>query len=284
MAGSEGRRTLEGMKWLFLALFALGCGAADRDVVIASDQSPTSLATDGTHVVWTNRTGEIMRVSVTGGEPERVAMADEPAGVTLASGDVLFTAKDGVWKNDRLVAPARGAWSIAADASHFFWTTNTTAGPVMTCPLDDACIPAKLAGGDASFAIVVDEANVYWSDWNAIWTCPLEGCIGAAEPLAAVAGHVSLAVGATRIFWASNDVILSCDKHACAEPTLVAAHQTGATGLAADVEHVYWLTTSSVVRDGETLAPLDSPGVALALDGKNVWVATSDRVVKIAAN
>jgi hypothetical protein len=28
----------------------------------------------------------------------------------------------------------------------------------------------------------------------------------------------------------------------------------------------------------------DAPGVALALDGNNVWVATSDRVVKIAKN
>src|SRR6185295_6231916 len=206
-------RTFGCMKRLLLALFALGCSAPEGVVVIASDQSPTSLATDGTYVVWANRTGEIMRVATAGGEPERIATASEPSGVAIASGDVLFAAKDGVWKNDALVAPARGAWSVAANASHMFWTTNTTAGPVMTCPLEGACIPAQLAGGDASFAIAVDDTNVYWSDWNAIWTCPLDGCVGAAKPLAAVAGHVSLAVGATRIFWASNDVILSCDKH-----------------------------------------------------------------------
>jgi hypothetical protein len=38
------------------------------------------------------------------------------------------------------------------------------------------------------------------------------------------------------------------------------------------------------MRDGVTFAALDTPGVALALDGKTVWVATSDRVVKIPKN
>ena len=273
------------MKRLFLAVFAIGCAApVDEAVVIASDQSPTSLATDGTSVVWTNRTGEVMRVSVTGGAPERVAFASEPAGVTLASGDVLFTAKDGVWKNDALVAPADGAWSIAANASRMFWTTNTTAGPVMTCARGDACVPAKLAGGDSSFAIAMDDANVYWSDWNAIWTCPSQGCVGAPEPLAAVAGHVSLAVDAARIYWAMSDVIFACDKHACGDPAVIATRQANVTALASDGEHLYWLASAALVRDGETLATFETPGVALALDGKNVWVATSDRVVKIAKN
>jgi len=225
-----------------------------------------------------------MRVSVSGGEPERVALANEPAGVALASGDVLFAAKDGVWKNDALVASASGAWSVAASASRVFWTTNTTAGPVMTCLFDGTCTPAQLAGGDASFAIAVDQANVYWSDWNAIWTCPSDGCVGSPKPLAAVAGHVSLAVDASRVYWAIGDVILSCDKHDCGEPTIVATHQTNVAALASDGAHLYWITASVVVRDGEEIAPLDSPGVAMALDGKNVWVATSDRVVKIAQN
>jgi hypothetical protein len=268
---------------LFAALFTMGCASAD-DVVIASDQSPTSLATDGTWVVWTNRTGEVMRVSAAGGAPERIAFADAPAGVAIASGDVFFTAKDGVWKNDALVAPADGAWSVAANASRVFWTTNTIAGPVMTCPLGGACTPAQLAGGDASFAIAMDETNVYWSDWNAIWTCPIGGCKTEPTPLAAVAGHVALAVDASRIFWAMSDVVLACDKRACIEPTIVATHQTNAIALASDGAHLYWLTSTAVVRDGVIIAALDSPGVALALDGENVWAATSDRVVKIAKN
>jgi len=266
---------------LLFVLLAMGCAAVDPVVVIASDQSPTSLATDGTYVVWTNRTGEVMRVPVAGGAPERVAFANDPSGVAIASGDVLFAAKDGVWKNDALVAPARGAWSVAADASRVFWTTSTTAGPVMTCPLDGACVPAKLAGGDASFAIAIDETHVYWSDWNAIWTCALEGCGGAPKPLAAVAGHVALAIDDSRIYWAIGDVILACDKRACGEPTVVATHQTNVTALASDGAHLYWLGSSAVMRDGVPIAGLGSPGVALALDGKNVWVATSDRVVKI---
>lgn len=233
--------------------------------------------------MWTNRTGEVMRVAVSGGQPERVAIANEPAGVAIASGDVLFTAKDGVWKNDALLAPAQGAWSVAASASHVFWTTNATAGPVMTCARGGSCTPAQLAGGDASFSIATDATNVYWSDWNAIWTCPLDGCVGSPMPLAAVAGHVSLAVDQARIYWAIEGVILSCDKHACGEPAIVATRQTNVTALASDGAHLYWLTASAVVRDGEMLTSLDAPGVALATGGKNVWVATSDRVVKIRA-
>ncbi|HEX4512470.1 MAG TPA: hypothetical protein VGH87_00730 [Polyangiaceae bacterium] len=276
------------MKWLlFGALFTVGCASQD-DVVIASAQSPTSLATDGTWVVWTNRTGEVMRVSTAGGAAERIALADAPTNVAIASGDVFFTAKDGVWKNDTLVAPAEGAWSVAANASRVFWTTNTIAGPVMTCPLGGACTPAQLAGGDASFAIAIDETNVYWSDWNAIWTCPIGGCTSEPTPLAAVAGHVALAVDASRIYWAMSDVILACDKHACIEPVIVATHQTSAPenaiALASDGAHLYWLAATALVRDGEIIATLDSPGVALAVDGENVWVATSDRVVKIAKN
>ena len=78
-------------------------------------------------------------------------------------------------------------------------------------------------------------------------------------------------------------MILSCDKHDCGEPTIIATHQN-VRALASDGAHLYWLTDSAVVRDGERLATLDSPGVALALDAENVWVATSDRVVKIAKN
>ncbi len=269
---------------LFAALFTIGCAPPD-DVVIASDQSPTSLATDGTWVVWTNRTGDVMRVSASGGAPERIAFADAPTSVAIVSGDVLFAAKDGVWKNDTLVAPAEGAWSVAANGTRVFWTTNTTAGPVMTCALHGGCTPARLAGGDASFAIAMDETNVYWSDWNAIWTCPIEGCTAEPTPLAAVAGHVSLAVDASRIYWAMNDVVLACDKHACGEPAIIATRQTNApkneSALASDGEHLYWLAGASVVRNGEVIATLDAPCVALALDAENVWVATSDRVVKI---
>jgi hypothetical protein len=270
---------------VFFALAAPACTAPSGAVVLASGQSPTSLATDGANVYWTNRTGDVMKIATSGGAPERIAVVTDPTAIAVSGGDVLVAARDGVWKNAVLAAPASDAAAIAAHGERVFWTTNATAGPVMTCALAD-CVVARLAGGDASFAIATDDANVYWSDWNAIWTCPLEGCSGAPKPLAAVSGHVAIAVDDAKVYWAYADegVVLSCDKHSCTEPSIVATKQTGATALASDGTHLYWLTSSTVMRDDGELTALDAPGVALALDDQNVYVAAGDRVVKISKN
>ena len=272
---------------LVAAFFALACASPDGAVELAAGQSPTSLATDGKSVVWTNARGDVMRVSVDGGPTERVAFADAPGGVVIASGDVLFTTSDGVWKNDARFAFSRGAHAIATTASRVFWTTSETAGPLMTCALD-SCSPSELAGGDASFAIAVDDTSVYWSDWNAIWTCPLDGCDAARKPLAAVAGPAPLTVDSSRVYWTIAGDVLACDKRDCTIPAVIATRQAGASAIASDGEHVYWVTSTTLVRADSTgpteLAALDSPGVALALDGKNVYVATRDRVMKIAKN
>jgi hypothetical protein len=234
----------------------------------------------------------VMKVATSGGIPERIARIAGPTSIAVSGVDVLVVARDGVWKNGSLFAPASDAAMISTKGARVFWTTNATAGPVMTCALAD-CVAARLAGGDASFAITTDDTCVYWTDRNAIWACPLEGCSGAPEALAAIAGPVALAVDDANVYWAYADegLVFSCDKRACREPSIVATKQTGATAVASDGAYVYWLTATAVMRRAlsgvgapEALETLDAPGVAMSVSEHDLWVATGDRVVKIAKN
>jgi hypothetical protein len=305
---------------LLLAWALLGCSAPASSLVeLAAGQSPSSITSDGVNVYWTNSknsSGDVMKCDVAGcGErPTRLAVAGAPAGIAVSGSDVYFTdvAAGAVSKTPiaggevSRIGVANDPWGITLAGGRVFWTTNATRGPVMACP-EGGCVgaPANLAGGDASFAIATDGANVYWSDWNAIWSCPLEGCVGGSAEggtpqlgsgtptaIAAASGHVALAVDDANVYWAYADegVVLSCKKRGCGEPVVVATHQEGASALASDGAHVYWITDKSVMACATTgcatgpteLASLDAPGGGLALDATSIYFWSGDRIFKLA--
>jgi hypothetical protein len=280
---------------LFAAALGVGCSAAPRVVVLADGQSPSSLAVHDGRVYWTNTDGVMSCAAAGCDAPSRIARADAPSSIAVSDAGVYFTAAGAVWRaldgDVRVLESKNDAWAVALGPSQVYWTTNATAGPVLACPLDGcASAPTHVAGGDASFAIATDDTSVYWSDWNAVWTCAFEGCTNA-TPLAAVAGHVALAVDDANVYWAYADegVIFSCSKRACLEPTVVATHQPGTTALASDGARLYWTTKTDVMRCSasacatpESIAALDAPATkgAIALDAASVYFVSGDRVEK----
>ncbi len=175
-----------------------GCG--ERPTRLATAGAPAGIAVSGSDVYFTDvAAGAVSKTPIAGGEVSRIGVANDPWGIAV-------------------VGPSKTAGADSDAGGRVFWTTNATRGPVMVCP-EGGCVgaPVNVAGGDASFAIVSDDANVYWSDWNAIWSCPVEGCSGAPTALAAVSGHVALAVDDANVYWAYADegVVLSCKKSGC---------------------------------------------------------------------
>ena len=173
---------------LISALFAgvVACSApVAGPVLLASGQSPTSLATDGANVYWTNADGDVMKCAAAGCDERPTRLATSPAAPArlAVSADAVYWTAGGVWRapiaggEATRFGDASDAFGVALAPGRVYWTTNATKGPVMTCPSSGCGSPAELAGADSSFAIAADDASVYWSDWTAIWTCPLSGCV-----------------------------------------------------------------------------------------------------------
>src|SRR5688572_28031779 len=76
-------------------LLATACTtpAPRPDTVLASGQAgPSALATDGTHLYWTNTTGgELMRMPLAGGTPERIVSGQsQPRKLALSATHVYW--------------------------------------------------------------------------------------------------------------------------------------------------------------------------------------------------
>ena len=281
-------------------------------VELASGQSPTSLATDGANVYWTNADGDVMKCAAAGCDehPTRVATSPAAPARLAVSADAVYWTAGGVWRAPIVggeatrFGDASDAFGVALASDRVYWTTNATKGPVMTCPSSGCDSPAELAGGDSSFAIAADDASVYWSDWNAIWTCPLSDCGGAPKPLAAVAGHVALAIDDANVYWAYDDegLVLACAKAGCGgEPTVIATHQNHPNALASDGIDVYWTSDDGVLRcaapRARAVPPVADPATGcadqptvlatppardVALDATHVYFASADAIWTLA--
>ena len=107
--------------------------------ILATGQTPSSLAVDAANVYWTNYNngqpgGAVMKVSIAGGPP-----------VMLAAGP-------------------RSPYAIAVDPTAVYWTTSS--GAVLSVPLSGGG-PTTLAFADpfaAPNAIAVDATSAYWTE------------------------------------------------------------------------------------------------------------------------
>ena len=112
----------------------------DLTTLATDQQSPVSIAVDGTSVYWVNRgtgsvspDGTVMKVARTGGSPFVIA-----AGQANSS-------------------------SIALDDTNVYWTT-TEDGKIMKAPLDGGPATTLASGRNLPDTIAVDFASVYWTE------------------------------------------------------------------------------------------------------------------------
>lgn len=220
----------------FGALCVAGaCGVAPT--LLASGQSPASLAVDATNVYWVN---ELKQPAGSAGHSQvmRCAIAgcnDRPA--TLWDGlypvGSLFVEQGGVWwptgpgglvsapygQNPNVLSCAVGGCAgtptslltsrgniqaFTADATRAYWASVD--GNVSACSLSGCGgLPTTIfTDSYMVLAVAVNTAGVYWADEGpGLWSCPLTGCTAAGPTkLAAVNGLAEvLAVDERRVFW-----------------------------------------------------------------------------------
>jgi hypothetical protein len=182
--------------------------------------TPIAITVDGTSVYWTDASGLIETVPLTGGAVTTLVGGPESAGygqgIATGSSTVYWTAV-GPSVEGVMQVPIGGGpvmtlvssptpYAVAADTTSVYWTNNygTIPGTVMRLPLDGGA-PVTLASGQDPRAIAVDATSVYWTDhhMNAVMKVARGG--GAATTLASgQASPAGIAVDATSVYWTDS--------------------------------------------------------------------------------
>jgi hypothetical protein len=248
-------------------------------VTLASDQSPTSMAADGTSLYWMSET------STDGGEwLTKLALPDGPV-QQLGTG---------------LHRPSQ----IAVDATGVYWVEELAPNPgptdqivVRKLPFDGGGpIDLGVTPGASPFALAIDGTNIYfdYGTEQQIMQVPLAG--GTPTVLAerdrimfpgAVLG--SLAADETGVYWINGDKVMMLPRGE-ATPVTLASNQLGAWSIALHATGVYWSSKDPhgvvgynhdslmmVAREGGTPTALVSDQYAIeaiAVDDTAVYWAT----------
>ena len=184
---------------------------------VATGQSYTSsLASDGSHVYWTNYIGNaVMRreIGPTLGQIETIATMQPGAdGLSLDSTHVYWAADDAIRRRTKApgtvepIATAQiGAHATALDDTHVYWTAATD-GTVMR--RSKAPGPIETFAGDEGGVeeIAVDADGVYWTmlhDSGGIRRRAKSG--GDPADIADDTGTDGIALDATHIYWTAAD-------------------------------------------------------------------------------
>ena len=197
---------------------------------LASGQSSSGIATDGTSVYWTTyeQNGRVMKVPVGGGTP-----------TTLASSQ----------KNPD---------GVSANATGVYWATH---GAVMRVPLGGGS-PTTIVSTGVSEHIALDATNIYYcryagnSESSAVMKVPVGG--GTSTALAS-GPCVEIAVDGTDVYWTEAGGSDGPDGRvmkvpiAGGTPTILAARQYGPRLIAVDTTSVYWTASTG---NGEALMKL----------------------------
>jgi hypothetical protein len=120
---------------------------------------PDRIAVDGAFVYWLNLRGEVMRVSVAGGNPERLATTSGmPQWLVIDDTSIYFsTLPGGVYRMPK------------AGGSPALVTTPAARPPIYPVDyLQPYPVELSLAGGD-----------IYFADASGVHACPVTGCTGA---------------------------------------------------------------------------------------------------------
>lgn len=250
-------------------------------MTLAHHMHPFAIAVDATDVYWTDASGTVMRVPISGGSP-----------ATLASGlgDVPY--------------------AIALDESSVYWTITgdamPNAGSVMMLPKRGGT-PITLASGiNVPAAIAVDATGVYWDDTlfvgggmgrGVIMRAPLDG--GAPVTVASVPDNFAPAMQSVGgdLFWAAwdavpfgtggPDAVYEVPIAGGTVTTIVTSNDVAApTSLAVDGTHVYWTdgtgdfaVVAAAIHGGAVttlVSRATDPGSSIAVGGANVYWANLD--------
>lgn len=228
------------------------CGACGRvcntqceagrcvDVLAKDLHGPNALALGPSDVYWTTALG-VMRVSKAGGTASVIVPGSEGAAASAIAVDDNYVYWSGTYDHALMRA------ALAAPTAEVFADTHSP------------------TSSDIS-AIVLDQAAVYWTDWQngKILTMPKSG--GEPRVLADARRPSALAVDATHVYWTEDvegqGAVVSMPL-AGGAPLTLASGQSAPRGMAINATHVYWTATWD-----ETLSRVLLAGGALEIVAK----------------
>jgi hypothetical protein len=197
-----------------------------------------SLATDTTHIYWTNAIGT---------EFDTIGRAN----------------LDGTGVNPNFIGnKTTTAGGLAVDGSHVYWTTGSTIG---RANLDGTGLNQSfitLTAGRSAGAITVEGTHIYWEDGLYIGRANLDGT-GVNESFITGIDAYGLAVDATHIYWSTFGSTTNSIGRANLDGTGVTSNfiSTGVVveppSLAVDGTHIYW---TNFGIDGDTIARANLDG------------------------
>jgi hypothetical protein len=192
-------------------------GNGSASSLASLDGSATGITVDKSNVYVSltpfspMETGSVISVPLTGGAAKTLADGlDQPKGVATSGPNVYFADTTDVFSvaagggTAKTIEPQQYAYSVAADATHTYWTSGLEMGAVMQAGLGGGVPLTLVANQFYPNAIAVDASNVYFTvgkgGGGTVVKVPIGG--GAAVTLASAQAYpTSVAVNSTRVFW-----------------------------------------------------------------------------------
>ncbi len=151
-----------------------------------SGSDPLGVASDGTHVWWSNRTfgKNVIRYNLSSklSDPVATGLA-APGGLALQGGKVYFTDLTQVLSrnqdNTGAVTPVVTSIlpdRIALDATHIYWNSNT-ARRVARAPLGGGSVTAIAKKLKSTGGLAIDATHVYFTDDGGVYRAPKSCCV-----------------------------------------------------------------------------------------------------------
>lgn len=148
-----------------------------------------AIAIDDAHVYWSrSNSGELMRASIAGGMPERLAKGNSISAIAFHSSTIYWAD----WRDGTIMTlpksggtpsvltwEARRPSALAVDDERIYWTEDIgdAGGAVVSVPLGGGTPRALATGQDAPRGMAINLTHVYWTTafGDALARVPLHG-------------------------------------------------------------------------------------------------------------
>jgi hypothetical protein len=221
-------------------------GGASVRVAAAVADAPSSLATDGTRVYWSEvpagGSGVLWSSPVGGGSPKIVTQ-----GPTVMD-----------------------VGGLAVDATDLYWTLGIiNDGAVYGVPTGGGTMTTLATGQQQPGPIVVDSANVYWANVYSIMKYPKPAGPAVALATALSARVMGIAVDATYVYWTQDNGLVLRTPIAGGTPQTLASGESGPAELAVDGVNLYWSAAGQTSWQGSVrrMPLLGGSGPTTLIDG-----------------